>query len=156
MEKDSTSFPPFTVTRAAIEQIVALGGALRVDAEPGGCCGTAYAFAQVDAAEPLQRGDTRCGCPGAWLVVGSSIAPVLDGATFDYRAKLEPPRFRVLSNPNTESVCAWRRSFRRPWPGPRQPECRSYLPMPWDSTFDPPIQWMRQTGFGRECGESGE
>lgn len=139
MEQDQTTFPPFTVTRTAIDEIVALGGAVRVDAEDGGCCGTAYVFTQLDECVPLDDGDARYGCPGAWLVVGSRVAPVLHGATLDYGVRLKPPRFRVLQNSSTDDVCACRRSFGRPWPGPGEPTCRSYLPMPWDSTYEPPI-----------------
>jgi hypothetical protein len=72
---------------------------------------------------------------------------VLPGATLDYAGRLKPPRFRVLRNPNTTHVCACRRSFGEPWPGPRQPACRSYQPMPWDDHYDPPIAWKRQTGY---------
>jgi len=42
-----TTHPSFTVTRPAINQIEALGGAVLIDAEDGGCCGTAYAFSTV-------------------------------------------------------------------------------------------------------------
>lgn len=134
----ATVFPPFAVSRAAIEAIEALGGAVRVDLEDGGCCGTAYAFSLVDAEDEQVQGDARYGCPGAWLFVTEAVGEVLAGATLDYGARLRPPRFRVSRNPNTEHVCACRRSFGQPWPGPRQPACRSYLPMPWDEEFEPP------------------
>ena len=56
-----TLFPPFTVTRAAIEQLTVLGGAVRIDIEDGGCCGTTYVFNQVDpaAAEAAAGTDER-------------------------------------------------------------------------------------------------
>ena len=161
---DTTVFPPFTVTRAAIDQLTVLGGAVRIDVEDGGCSGATYTFAQVNPHEPVRSGepsgaadpraggasrtdDTAYGCPGAWLVVSDAAAEVLAGATLDYAARLKPPRFRVLGNPNTAHVCPCRRSFGQEWPGPRQPTCRSYQPMPWDETFDPPTAWKRQTGY---------
>jgi hypothetical protein len=49
-----------------------------------------------------------------------------------YGARLKPPRFRVLVNPNTPLRCPCRRSFGVEWPGREQPDCQSYVPMPWD------------------------
>lgn len=142
-----TVLPPFTVTRAAIDEITSLSGAIRIDLAEGGCCGTTYVFSQEDL-EGSEVGDTPYGCPGAWLIVSSTAAAVLPGATLDYSGRLKPPRFRILGNPNTEHMCACRRSFGQPWPGPRQPTCRSYQPMPWDTSYDPPLRWKRQTGYG--------
>lgn len=147
MTESETILPPFTVTSAAIDQIESLGGSVRIDVETGGCCGSTYVYAN-DVEADLRVGDARYGCPGAWLIVGESVADVLPGATLDYAARLKPPRFRVLHNPNTEHVCSCRRSFGDPWPGPKQPTCRSYLPMPWDESFVPPQPWQKQTGYG--------
>lgn len=80
-------------------------------------------------------------------MVADAAAPVLTCATLDYSGRLRPPRFRVINNPNTEHVCPCRRSFGQPWPGPRQATCRCYQPMPWDSTYDPPAEWKRRTGW---------
>jgi len=142
-----TTLPPFGVTRPAIDQIEALGGAVLIDAEDGGCCGTAYAFSVVPNSDAAGQGARRYGCPGAWLFVSERLAGVLEGATLDYAGQLKPPRFRVLDNPNTPAVCPCRRSFGARWPGPGQPCCRSYLPMPWDTTYEPPSRWQRQTGY---------
>ena len=148
VELDETAFPPFAVTPAAIDAIVSLGGAVRVTLEAGGCCGTAYAFHLADPVHPdADSADDVYGCPGAWLVVSPGAGDVLTGATLDYSARLKPPRFRVLNNPNTEQVCPCKRSFGNSWPGPRQPTCRSYLPMPWDTTYQAPQAWRRQTGY---------
>lgn len=144
---DKTTFPPFEVTGPAIQQIEALGGALLIDLVDGGCCGTAYAFNVVKDSDAVPTGTERFGCPGAWLFVSDAISDLMPGATLDYSSRLKPPRFRVLRNPNTPEVCPCRRSFGEPWPGPGQPTCRSYLPMPWDSDFDPPARWKRQTGY---------
>lgn len=152
---ETTVLPPFAVTRTAIEAIEALGGAVRIDLRAGGCCGTTYAFSQVDAGSDVDAGsevdpgDTRYGCPGAWLVVSGVAGPVLEGATLDYGARLRPPRFRILGNPNLDQVCPCRRSFGEPWPGPRQPTCAAYQPMPWDREYQPPMDWQRRTGWSR-------
>ena len=148
MSDDSTVLPPFQVTRAAIDQIETLGGSVRIDIEDGGCCGSTYTFVQLAADYTPDPGEHRFGCPGAWLIVGSKASEVLPGATLDYSPRLKPPRFRVINNPNTPEVCSCRRSFGQPWPGPGQPTCRSYLPMSWDDSYQPPARWVRQTGYG--------
>lgn len=145
MTIEDTRLPPFTVTPAAIDEIEAAGGVVRLDVVDGGCCGRTYAFTLGDSAPAA--GDERFGCRGAYLDISEAAADVLTGATLDYSGKLKPPRFRVLRNPNTEEICACRRSFGAPWPGPGQPTCRSYSPMPWDGEYDPPRGWKRQTGY---------
>lgn len=146
-DDEVTVFPPFTVTKAAVEAIVALGGAVRLDLEEGGCCGTTYSFALADPDVMPEPDETRYGCPGAWLVIGAEAASVMPGATLDYGARLRPARFRVIKNPNVAEVCTCRRSFGNVWPGPGQPTCRSYAPMPWDDQYDPPTRWKKQTGY---------
>lgn len=141
--------PPFSVTRSAIHAIESFGGAVRIDLEDGGCCGTTYSFSLVDADSDTVAGDAQYGCPDAWLFVSQAAAPVLPGATLDYGANLKPPRFRIPRNPNLANGCACRRSFGKPWPGPRQPTCRSYEPMPWDTEYDPPKEWLGRTGWAR-------
>lgn len=123
-----THLPPFGVTRSAINQIEALGGAVRVDIAPGGCCGTTYLFTTDRATDT----DGNFGCPGAELAVGAEALPVLAGAQLDYRASVKPARFRVLRNPNTPERCPCNRSFGRAWPGRGQPDCRATRLMPWD------------------------
>lgn len=144
-----TRFPSFTVTEAAVDAIASLGGAVLVDLEDGGCCGTAYAYRLVDADSPAPADSERYGCDGAWLHVSPAADTVLEGATLDYGVRLKPPRFRVVRNPNTPETCSCRRSFGAPWPGPGQPGCRSYMPMPWDTDYEPPAAWRRQTGYRR-------
>ena len=62
---------------------------MRLDLEPGGCCGTAYSFAAS-----LPRGeDFVFGCDGAQLAVSPEALEVLPGATGDYGARLKPPRY---------------------------------------------------------------
>lgn len=126
--------------------IETLGGAVEISLEDGGCCGTTYVFQQRDPAKEPEKGESWFGCDGARLIVRESVIDVVRGATIDFSARIRPPRFRVLSNPNTPDHCPCRRSFGATWPGPNQPACRSYLPMPWDTEFDPPARWKRQTG----------
>lgn len=126
---EETVLPPFTVTEAAVGQIEAVGGTIRVDLEGGGCCGTTYVFA---AAAPTDE-DHYFGCPGAVLAVSESALRLLTGARLDYAARLKPPRFRVLQNPNTPRRCPCNRSFGDEWPGRGQPDCRAATPMPWDT-----------------------
>ena len=119
--------PPFRVTEAAIDEIVRAGGSVRFDLERGGCCGTAYRFS---ASGPL-RDDALFGCRGAELAVGPAALAVVAGATLDYGARLSPPRYRVVRNPNTPVRCPCNRSFGSAWPGYRLPGCRASCPMPW-------------------------
>ena len=147
---ETTTLPPFQVTPAAIRAIESLGGGVRLRLAQGGCCGTAYDFQLVDAEVVRLPGETWFGCPGAWLVVTPDALEVMTGARLDYGASLRPPRFRVTRNPNTEHVCACRRSFGREWPGPGQPTCWAYRPMEWDDDFEPPTAWQRRTGWGRQ------
>ncbi|WP_164544977.1 HesB/IscA family protein [Antribacter gilvus] len=126
---DSLVLPPFDVTRAAIGQIEALGGAVRLTVEDGGCCGLTYHF--TDA--PGSDGDERFGCPGAELYVSAPAVEVLQGARLDWSGRIKPPRFRVLANPNTPLRCPCNRSFGKEWPGRGQPGCRAATPMPWDA-----------------------
>ena len=125
---EETVFPPFRVSEAAVDQIVAVGGSVRVDITPGGYCGRTYVF----TADTPDAGDEVFGCPGAVLALSSVAVAVMTGAKLDYGAALKPPRFRVLANPNTPLHCPCRRSFGAEWPGPGQPDCRAYVPMPWD------------------------
>jgi iron-sulfur cluster assembly accessory protein len=120
--------PPFRVTEAAIEELDRAGGCVRLGLEAGGCCGTAYRFT---ASPPLAR-DRVFGCDGARLVVSPAALEVVAGATLDYGARLNPPRYRVIRNPNTPVRCPCNRSFGSTWPGQRLPECRADCPMPWD------------------------
>ncbi len=123
-----TLFPPFHVTPRAIEQIEQVGGSVRVDVRPGGCCGQAYVYAR----DEVLSGDRRYGCPGAWLVVSAAAEQALRGARLDYGVALKPPRFRVTGNPNTPERCPCNRSFGAPWPGRGQQACQARAPMPWD------------------------
>ncbi|WP_293911700.1 iron-sulfur cluster assembly accessory protein [Deinococcus sp.] len=116
------------MTSAALEEIRRLGGTLRVGLEAGGCCGASYMFGLRGQPGDLWFTDadlTLCLSPDALLI--------LSGARLDYGARIKPPRFRVLANPNTPQRCACNRSFGLPFPGKATPQCRAYEPMPWQS-----------------------
>lgn len=121
------NLPPFRVTDAAIDEIDRAGGSIRLDLEPGGCCGVAYSF----TASPPHTDDAIFGCEGARLAVSAAALNVVVGATLDYGAQLHPPRYRVVRNPNTPQRCPCNRSFGHEFPGQRLPECRANCPMPW-------------------------
>lgn len=117
---------PVTVTPAARDEIRALGGCLRVSLEDGGCCGTAYVFGLTsDPSDVIFTDDNII------LSLSAAAGTVLAGAKLDYGARLNPPRFRVLNNPNTPLRCACNRSFGRPFPGKCTPDCRAYCLLPW-------------------------
>lgn len=120
--------PPFRVTDAAISELERAGGCVRLDLESGGCCGLTYAF---NTSAPRAR-DALFGCVGAQLAVSPAALDVVTGATLDYGARLNPPRYRVIRNPNTPTRCPCNRSFGREWPGERLAECRADCPMPWN------------------------
>ena len=117
---------PIHLTTAARQQIRRLGGYLRISLEPGGCCGTAYAFALAG-----QAGDLHFTEDDLTLSLSANAAAVLAGAKLAYGHRLKPPRFRILNNPNTPLRCACNRSFGQPFPGKATPQCLAYAPMPW-------------------------
>jgi|SRR5579862_4422224 hypothetical protein len=55
---EETVFPPFRVSEAAVSQIVAVGGSVRVDITAGGCCGRTYVFTS-DAPDAGDEGSAR-------------------------------------------------------------------------------------------------
>lgn len=126
---EETVFPPFQVSLAAIAQIETVGGSVRIDVAPGGCCGQKYVFT---ASEATAAEDEFFGCPGAALILSPAALITLTGAKLDYGPALSPPRFRVTGNPDTPQRCPCNRSFSGQWPGRGHPDCQPRLPMPWD------------------------
>jgi iron-sulfur cluster assembly accessory protein len=124
---EETVFPPFRVSEA-VAQIEVAGGSVRIEVADDGCCGQKYVFI---AASP-GVGDEVFGCPGATLALSPVALATMTGARLDYGARLKPPRFRVLANPNTPLRCPCSRSFGGEWRGRGQPDCQSYVSMPWD------------------------
>ncbi len=85
-----TALPPFTVTPAAVRQLETVGGTVRVDLAPTGCCGLTYTW----TTDPPATDDEVFGCTGAALAVSAAAAQALTGAHVDDGARLHPPRFR--------------------------------------------------------------
>ncbi len=103
-----------TVTDAAatkVDQLIKAEGdeflALRVAVRPGGCSGFSYEmFFDSDVSDEDQA--TKHG--GIQVVVDSSSAPLLEGATLDYKDGLEDSGFSIM-NPNAQSTCGCGNSF---------------------------------------------
>jgi hypothetical protein len=62
---EETVFPPFRVSPAAVSQIEAVGGSVRIDISAGGCCGRRYVF----TADQPDADDEVFGCTGATLAL---------------------------------------------------------------------------------------
>jgi iron-sulfur cluster assembly accessory protein len=83
------------------------GLALRVAVRPGGCSGFSYEmFFDSDVASEDQLADFD----GVRVVVDSSSASLLTGATLDYKDGLQQAGF-AIDNPNAQRTCGCGQSF---------------------------------------------
>jgi iron-sulfur cluster assembly protein/iron-sulfur cluster insertion protein len=81
--------------------------ALRVAVRPGGCSGFSYEmFFDSDVAED----DNLVDYSGVRVVVDSSSAELLQGATLDYKDGLQGAGF-AIENPNAQRSCGCGKSF---------------------------------------------
>jgi iron-sulfur cluster assembly accessory protein len=81
--------------------------ALRVAVRPGGCSGFSYEmFFDTDIAADDQSVDFN----GVKVVVDSSSAMLLEGATLDYKDGLQGAGF-AIDNPNAQRTCGCGQSF---------------------------------------------
>ena len=81
--------------------------ALRVAVRPGGCSGFSYEmFFDSDVSET----DTTVSFGAVRVVVDSSSAMLLDGATLDYSDGLQSAGFSI-DNPNAQRSCGCGQSF---------------------------------------------
>ena len=81
--------------------------ALRVAVRPGGCSGFSYEmFFDTDVAED----DNLVDLSGVRVVVDSSSADLLQGATLDYKDGLQGAGF-AIENPNAQRSCGCGKSF---------------------------------------------
>jgi iron-sulfur cluster assembly protein/iron-sulfur cluster insertion protein len=81
--------------------------ALRVAVRPGGCSGYSYEmFFDADIASE----DLTAEYSGVRVVVDPSSAPLLAGATLDYKDGLQEAGFSI-SNPNAQRTCGCGSSF---------------------------------------------
>ena len=81
--------------------------ALRVAVRPGGCSGFSYEmFFDTDVADDDRLTDFS----GVKVVVDSSSAELLQGATLDYKDGLQGAGF-AIENPNAQRSCGCGKSF---------------------------------------------
>ena len=81
--------------------------ALRVAVRPGGCSGFSYEmFFDTDVADDDKLTDHA----GVKVVVDSSSAELLQGATLDYKDGLQGAGF-AIENPNAQRSCGCGKSF---------------------------------------------
>ena len=81
--------------------------ALRVAVRPGGCSGFSYEmFFDTDVADDDKLTDDA----GVRVVVDSSSAELLQGATLDYKDGLQGAGF-AIENPNAQRSCGCGKSF---------------------------------------------
>ena len=81
--------------------------ALRVAVRPGGCSGFSYEmFFDTDVAAD----DIRSDAGGVYVVVDPSSAPLLRGATLDFKDGLQGAGFSI-NNPNATRSCGCGQSF---------------------------------------------
>ena len=81
--------------------------ALRVAVRPGGCSGFSYEmFFDTDVAAD----DNLTDIEGVRVVVDSSSAELLQGATLDYKDGLQGAGF-AIDNPNAQRSCGCGKSF---------------------------------------------
>ena len=81
--------------------------ALRVAVRPGGCSGFSYEmFFDTDVADD----DNLVDYSGVRVVVDSSSAELLEGATLDYKDGLQGAGF-AIENPNAQRSCGCGKSF---------------------------------------------
>ncbi len=81
--------------------------ALRVAVRPGGCSGFSYEMffdSDVDGA------DQQVDFEGVKVIVDSSSAQLLTGATLDYKDGLQSAGF-AIDNPNAQRTCGCGQSF---------------------------------------------
>lgn len=109
-----TSTTPITLTDAAAAKAAALlteeegdGLFLRVSVRPGGCSGMSYElFFDTESAAD----DLVATYPGVDVHVDAVSAPLLEGASLDYKDGLNDAGFHI-SNPSATRTCGCGSSF---------------------------------------------
>ncbi|HEX3622452.1 MAG TPA: iron-sulfur cluster insertion protein ErpA [Acidimicrobiales bacterium] len=81
--------------------------ALRVAVRPGGCSGYSY---EMYFDKDFTPDDTLADEDGVRVVVDSASAPLLKGASLDYKDGLQGARF-AINNPNATRSCGCGQSF---------------------------------------------
>ena len=106
--------PLFLLTDTAVTKVAELlkaegdpGLALRVAVRPGGCSGFSYEmFFDSDIADD----DIQVAYDGVKIVIDPASAPMLTGASLDYKDTLQGAGFNVI-NPNASRSCGCGNSF---------------------------------------------
>lgn len=103
-----------TLTDNAVEKVSALikaededGLALRVAVRPGGCSGFSY---EMFFDTELNDDDSTVEVQGVKVIVDQASAPLLEGATLDYKDGLTDAGFSI-NNPNAQKSCGCGQSF---------------------------------------------
>ncbi len=103
-----------TLTENAAEKVSKLiadegedGLALRVSVRPGGCSGYSY---EMFFDSDIAADDVKETFGDVVVVVDSSSAPLLDGATLDFKDGLQGAGF-AITNPSAQRTCGCGQSF---------------------------------------------
>ena len=103
-----------TLTESAASKVAELleaegepGLALRVAVRPGGCSGFSY---EMFFDSDISPDDVTAEYGGVKVVVDPSSAPLLQGATLDYKDGLQQAGFSI-NNPNAQRTCGCGQSF---------------------------------------------
>ena len=110
----TTETKPFLLTDSAAVKVADLlkaegdpALALRVAVRPGGCSGFSYEmFFDSDIADD----DIQVAYDGVKIVIDPASAPMLTGASLDYKDTLQGAGFNVI-NPNASRSCGCGNSF---------------------------------------------
>ncbi len=110
----TTETKPFILTDMAAAKVAELlkaegdpSLALRVAVRPGGCSGFSYEmFFDSDFADD----DIKVPYDGFQIVIDAASAPMLTGASLDYKDTLQGAGFNVI-NPNASRSCGCGNSF---------------------------------------------
>ena len=110
----TTETKPFILTDAAAVKVAELlkaegdpALALRVAVRPGGCSGFSY---EMFFDSDIAADDIRVSYDGFDIVIDPASAPMLTGASLDYKDTLQGAGFNVI-NPNASRSCGCGNSF---------------------------------------------
>lgn len=110
----TTETKPFILTDTAAVKVAELlkaegdpALALRVAVRPGGCSGFSY---EMFFDSDIAADDIRVSYDGFDIVIDQASAPMLTGASLDYKDTLQGAGFNVI-NPNASRSCGCGNSF---------------------------------------------
>ncbi len=110
----TTETKPFILTDGAAVKVAELlkaegdpSLALRVAVRPGGCSGFSY---EMFFDSDIAADDIQVAYDGVRIVIDPASAPMLTGASLDYKDTLQGAGFNVI-NPNATKSCGCGNSF---------------------------------------------